>query len=45
MTLELVLSIVGAAVIFALVRFVMKKPWPVATRAALLGRVAENTNC
>ena len=42
MTLELVLSIVGAAVIFALVRFVMKKPWAVSILAGLMVLLAVN---
>ena len=42
MTLELVLSIVGAAVIFALLRFVMKKPWAVSILAGLMVLLAVN---
>ena len=42
MTLELVLSIIGAALIFALLRFVMKKPWAVSILAGLMVLLAVN---
>ena len=44
MTLELCLSIVGAALIFALLRFVMKKPWAVSILAGVLVLLAVNIN-
>ena len=42
MTLELILSILGAAIVFALVRFVMKKPWAVSILAGLMVLLAVN---
>ena len=42
MTLELILSIVGAILICSLLRFVMKKPWAVSVLAGLMVLLAVN---
>ena len=42
MTLQLILSILGAAGIFALLRFAMKKPWAVSIIAAVAVLIAMN---
>ena len=42
MTLQLILSIVGAIGIFALLRFGMKKPWAVSIIAAAAVLIAVN---